>query len=956
MLSTEAENIMVKKTKVLIILTLIVQFTLIFNSVNTFQVRAESSQTTTKTLEFTHHFSVPEIIKNSKYFYVHLPEVNSVMMSQSGYKFPTYIKTFELPLGTSIKKITCTYSKVYKIHLPNGITSQTSNVYSDKENIWLHPKTNEKVNDDCVFPTSWYFYKLSGGLNKNSRRTTFLKIQLNSVRYNYTNNELQFIDDIRLEIKCIEPKNSVLSSSEYDFLIISYDKYKPLLEALVSHKEDMNIKTKLVTLGEIYNSKYFQVQGRDKPEKIKYFIKDTIENWGIKYVMLVGGYKQLPIRYSFLNDRSATWEYERRFISDLYYADIYDGGGDFSDWDSNKNGYYGEYDHDTPQGRKTDVVDLYPDVYIGRLACRNKREVKTVVNKIIQYEKATNKNDWFKNIVLCGGDLYLNDPCGDIAEGEYILEAIAEQMKEFNIIHKYPKNGLNMLGISRAINQGTGFVVFEGAGGHDKWGVHPYNNEKWIYYYNLNIRLLRNRHMLPVVLVSGAHLGQFNLSRECFNWAFVSKRNGGAIASIGSTGLCWIAHGKNVTSYYLGNLHLRLFQEYNNTHILGEIIGNAITNYLNAFDWGHHGVAESFHIKAAEELELFGDPTLKLPDKHIKEMTNDRIFDLTNPLCRGNILYVGGAGTNNYTRIQDAVDNASDSDMIFVYDGTYYENINVNKSISLVGQDKEEVILKSHENGIFITANKTYVAGFTIESNHSGKNEIGIRLSGSGNSLENLIVSGFDWGIFLENVSDDIIRDNDLIKNNEYAIFIKNSFNISIQENTIKQNMYGIWSENSHRLEIIRNTFSFNSWYALWLDESHKSNIRNNSFMKNWYDVYLYSTDDSEISGNYISYNQHGPQFVDSSNNAFIHNHIEENEHYGIFIGCRSKNNIFMYNNFIENARNVRDDFGSYWDENYWSDYIGIKIRILERIGIPYKIPGNKKQWDWHPTLEPYDI
>jgi len=37
--------------------------------------------------------------------------------------------------------------------------------------------------------------------------------------------------------------------------------------------------------------------GRDNPEKIKYFIKTAVEQWGIKYVMLVGDYKKIPVRY-----------------------------------------------------------------------------------------------------------------------------------------------------------------------------------------------------------------------------------------------------------------------------------------------------------------------------------------------------------------------------------------------------------------------------------------------------------------------------------------------------------------------------------------------------------------------------------------------------------------------------------------------------------------------------------
>ena len=47
----------------------------------------------------------------------------------------------------------------------------------------------------------------------------------------------------------------------------------------------------------------------------------------------------------------------------------------------------------------------------------------------------------------------------------------------------------------------------------------------------------------------------------------------------------------------------------------------------------------------------------------------------------GNILYVGGNGPNNYTKIQDAIDDASNGDTIFVYNGTYYENVIINKII-----------------------------------------------------------------------------------------------------------------------------------------------------------------------------------------------------------------------------------------------------------------------------------
>src|SRR4030042_4312728 len=61
----------------------------------------------------------------------------------------------------------------------------------------------------------------------------------------------------------------------------------------------------------------------------------------------------------------------------------------------------------------------------------------------------------------------------------------------------------------------------------------------------------------------------------------------------------------------------------------------------------------------------------------------------------GDILYVGGTGPHNYSRIQDAIDNASTGDTLFVYANSspYYENIIIEKEhIKLIGEDKYSTI------------------------------------------------------------------------------------------------------------------------------------------------------------------------------------------------------------------------------------------------------------------------
>ena len=62
-------------------------------------------------------------------------------------------------------------------------------------------------------------------------------------------------------------------------------------------------------------------------------------------------------------------------------------------------------------------------------------------------------------------------------------------------------------------------------------------------------------------------------------------------------------------------------------------------------------------------------------------------FNIKTSVLRndGNTLYVGGSGPGNYTSIQDAIDNTSDGDTVYVYDESspYYELLIINKSIKL---------------------------------------------------------------------------------------------------------------------------------------------------------------------------------------------------------------------------------------------------------------------------------
>ena len=404
-----------------------------------------------------------------------------------------------------------------------------------------------------------------------------------------------------------------------------------------------------------------QYRGRDRPEDIKLFIKDAIESWNTKYVLLMGGRQGLgarwyvPVRYSHTFDRSY-WN-ETSFASDLYYADVYRYNEttqeyEFEDWDSNGNGVFGEwtfiwdgiwwYDED-----KKDTLDLYPDVYVGRLACNNILEVRTVVNKIKKYENSAYGQEWFKEMIVAGGDTV---PYGDgIWEGEYengyaasFMEPLGFEIRRYNASDETLTN----TSLIPAITEGGGFLFVAGHGSPIVWSTHwPENPDGWIdALINFDMGGLKNRNKLPICVVGGCHNSMFDVApirffkgllklrlnyfiwdegeevfdkffwiRRCWSWNLARQKKGGSIASIGNTGLGWGVGGEGSVQTGDGYVTTHFFEVYSEMEdiencSLGMVHSKTLTDYISFF----HPNKDEIDRKTVEQWVLLGDPSLRI--------------------------------------------------------------------------------------------------------------------------------------------------------------------------------------------------------------------------------------------------------------------------------------------------------------------------------------------------------
>ena len=266
-----------------------------------------------------------------------------------------------------------------------------------------------------------------------------------------------------------------------------------------------------------------------------------------------------------------------------------------------------------------------------------------------------------------------------------------------------------------------------------------------------------------------------------------------------------------------------------------------------------------------------------------------------------NTLYVGGDGPGNYTRIQDAIDNATDGDTIRVYAGyydpCYRDGLRIYKNLNIIGNGSKCTTIKGT---VYVTSDRVIFKGFTVN---------GVYCSQGNNGT----------GVCFQAV----------------CIILENSNHCIISNNTLSDGHAGIWLNHSNNNIIDNNNISNNTNTAIELHFSNDNVITRNIIRENrqlvppppfTYCVYI---------NNF------------SNNNLIYHNNFINNRYYHAY----------------DKGINIWDN-GYPSCGNYWSDYTGIDnysglnqdILGSDDVGdAPYNISGGDNE-DRYPLMEPYGM
>ena len=248
------------------------------------------------------------------------------------------------------------------------------------------------------------------------------------------------------------------------------------------------------------------------------------------------------------------------------------------------------------------------------------------------------------------------------------------------------------------------------------------------------------------------------------------------------------------------------------------------------------------------------------------------------PLSRSPSLVVDYNGTGDYQLIQDAIDNATDGDEIYISPGEYFENLIINNTVSLIGSNDGTVSLIGNLSIpiIDINANSCQITKLSIMGSdktivYDEHNRLGIHIKSSGISINNCIFyNNLSNGILIEQTTNNNIIHNNVF-NSSNGIVNYNSNELSIQNCTFYDNHCGIEIVNSNGC-IINNNKLMESYWGISIIDSEDINIFSNQLDESWKDISLERSNKIVVINNTITNGNQGIELDDSSGNNIIEN------------------------------------------------------------------------------------
>lgn len=399
-----------------------------------------------------------------------------------------------------------------------------------------------------------------------------------------------------------------------DMLVVTHRDFINEVKPLVEWRRSRGLRVSVIEVEDIYDE---FGDGLMSPEAIRDFVAYAFQSWqrpAPAFLLLVG-----DAHYGYEKQVTANWP-EKTYVPTKFVYTI--------SWGITSSDHY----FVAVSGN-----DRLPDLNVGRLPVNSPSELKTVVDKILAYEKNPDLGDWRHRLAMLVGNLEFFE-----FQADYLDREIAPD--QFKLARVYTNPSSKYFGKTEQlvdlINSGTVVMNFIGHGGG---GVFE---DSGLFKLE-HIALLNNANRLPVLLSWSCFIGYFdNPFTPSLSEAMLREPNRGIVAAFGSSGRAFVQGD----FFFNTEFFRRLFREQN--PMIGEVVTAAKAEMLL-----NYGAFWDLPLN----YNLLGDPAMRMgfPRQTLK-------LSVVNPaLAAGESVVIKGTLPSNSGNLLLEVTTPDDSVLAF---------------------------------------------------------------------------------------------------------------------------------------------------------------------------------------------------------------------------------------------------------------------------------------------------
>jgi parallel beta-helix repeat protein len=304
-----------------------------------------------------------------------------------------------------------------------------------------------------------------------------------------------------------------------------------------------------------------------------------------------------------------------------------------------------------------------------------------------------------------------------------------------------------------------------------------------------------------------------------------------------------------------------------------------------------------------------------------------------------NIIYVNGNNTQGpwegtieapYQYIKDAIENSIDGDTIFVYGGIYFENLIINKSLSIIGENKNSTVIDGFYKQYILSLyqDSTRISNFTFINSGGFNDNAGVIINSEFNQISNCIMSRLKSGIIINSKSNNIIN-NCIFHTSGDGIFVKSSNNNNISNCYFTHNSLGINIAHSKDITI-RDCYAETNGIGIFLDNSSIIEIKKCALFNNNDNqggIFLNNSINIQIDNCNIYHNGFGIKLDDSSKINIKNSSLFVNTHFAFHLDENCDEIIIENNEIYDNLRMglyIRDSKCILRNNNLFGSLMGV--------------------------------